>query len=573
MDDLPPASTKLEEQPMLRRTLSAWLVISLFAVVAAALIYRLYLTEGYVSNFVFATLLTAAILSALIFATRKPLASLIALTSFIAVVSATSYVKYEATTVALHIWDFVYYAASWDTVIGWWRGHPGAIAVLIAGLAGMTIGTWLIGRVEAQSVARKWALTGCAACVLLATAGERWRGERPHMLYNFPDWHWSSFLISFNETAEAALRGSLIEAASKSNAPPFASNEACTPLMKPPHVILIHQESVGPPSLFPELKFDPAILPLFNSFDGKMHKMRVETFGGGSWLTESSVLLGLSSQFFGGMKHFIQYFTAGRLRDTLPMAMENCGYRTVMFYPAFKGFFGNAKFFETIGIGEIFDRKAQGAKSDWESDRFYFNNALDEIGRHIAVSQKPLFTYIQTMSAHWPYDIAFQPGAEVPGGGPGTHPEINEYLRRLSLAKIDYDDLKQQLRERFPQEHFLIVQYGDHHALPIAYLFGYREDADVKDMQFAPDSPAMTTYYAVDGVNYASPALPAIDVVDVGYLGAILLDAARLPMPASWRERLRLMQACNGKYFDCPQRDAVLAFHRRLIESGLLPRL
>ena len=48
-------------------------------------------------------------------------------------------------------------------------------------------------------------------------------------------------------------------------------------------------------------------------------------------------------------------------------------------------------------------------------------------------------------------------GSAIPGGGPGTHPEMHEYLRRLSMAKADYEFLKSELARRFPAERFLIV--------------------------------------------------------------------------------------------------------------------
>ena len=87
---------------------------------------------------------------------------------------------------------------------------------------------------------------------------------------------------------------------------------------------------------------------------------------------------------------------------------------------------------------EIFDAKAQGAKLANERDRFYYANALAEMGRHFEASQQPLFMYIQTMAAHGPYDYAYMPEVDVPGGGPGTHPEMHEYLRRLAMARMDY---------------------------------------------------------------------------------------------------------------------------------------
>ena len=85
-----------------------------------------------------------------------------------------------------------------------------------------------------------------------------------------------------------------------------------------------------------------------------------------------------------------------------------------------------------------------------------------------------------------------------------------------------------------------------------------------------PDSPGFLTYYAIEGVNYDPPPMPGIATLDVPYLGAVLLQAARLPLPEAYAERLRLMTVCEGRYFTCPRRDEILSFHRRLMDSGLI---
>ena len=118
---------------------------------------------------------------------------------------------------------------------------------------------------------------------------------------------------------------------------------------------------------------------------------------------------------------------------------------------------------------------------------------------------------------------------------------------------------------RFPDERFLIVRYGDHH--PIAS----RTLLDVSNKLDAPfDSLGFVTYYAVEGINYSPPPLPEVEMLDVPYLPVVILDAAGLPLSDSFRERQRLLTACNGRYFTCEQRGAILAFHHRLIDSGLV---
>ena len=93
------------------------------------------------------------------------------------------------------------------------------------------------------------------------------------------------------------------------------------------------EQSVVPPEYFPTLHYDHRIDRLFASHDGKVHRLRVETYGGASWLTEFSVTTGLSTRSFGGMSQFVQPLMAGKLRDTLPETLGRCGYRNVMLYP------------------------------------------------------------------------------------------------------------------------------------------------------------------------------------------------------------------------------------------------
>jgi phosphoglycerol transferase MdoB-like AlkP superfamily enzyme len=353
-------------------------------------------------------------------------------------------------------------------------------------------------------------------------------------------------------------------------AAPFRLMTECTAREKPPHIVLVHQESIVQPGLFPSLDYDRSVDPMFRSQDGRTRKLRVETYGGASWLTEFSILAGVSTQAFGGMRQFVQTFTVNKLKDTLPQNLEACGYRNVVFYPLMRNFVSNDRFYASIGLTEIFDIKAQKAPSVQERDRFYYTNALAEMEQHIATSKKPLFTYIQTMSGHWPYDWIMEPKTEVRGGGPGTHPDMHEYLRRVSMAKMDYDFLVAELKRRFPGEKILIVQYGDHQPSATRMLVGYKEDVDFEGVAVEADSDAFITFYAIDSINYTLPPLPTHEVTDIPYLGMIIQDAAGLPLSDANKERKRLMALCQGRYNSCRQRQDILGFHRRLIDAGII---
>jgi hypothetical protein len=147
---------------------------------------------------------------------------------------------------------------------------------------------------------------------------------------------------------------------------------------------------------------------------------------------------------------------------------------------------------------------------------------------------------------------------------------MHEYLRRLSMARTDLEDFKRQLAVRFPGEPILLVQYGDHQPIATRHYLGYGNVRFAEDVSLTKSSPGFLTYYSVEGINFDMPRLPDVEVLDVPYLGTVLLQAAGLPLSDSYLERQRLLHACKGRYDACDDPGAILKFHRRLINSGLV---
>lgn len=546
---------------------------------AAAVAIAAYfgLVEGGIADSVFATAVTLCIAASIVCLTRRVLAAALMAVTLVAIVRTISYTKQQATEVVLHAYDLVSFLSSPAAFADVWSGH-GALVLGVAAAAIATAGgIWIALRVEGTRVSRTHAAAAVALLAGVAWSADTARGERRHTEFYFENAYVTFFYASWSETVQALWRGRLIEAAGPGRAEPQPRRlevpASCAPATRPPHIVLVHQESVVPPAHFPTLSYDRSLDSFFHSLDGRLNKLRVETFGGASWLTEFSLLTGLSTQSFGGMRHYLQHVMAGGVADTFPHALARCGYRNVMFYPMLRHFLGSGRFFEAAGLREIVDAKAQRAKLANERDRFYYANALAEIGRHIKVSAQPLFLYIQTMAAHGPYDYAYMPEVTVPGGGPGTHPEMSEYLRRLAMARMDYAFLRSELVRRFPRQPFLIVHYGDHQPTATQSLLGFDENASIEGITASGNEAALTTYYALDGVRYRPPLLPSVDSLDVAYLGTMVLEAAGVPLSDSHRERRRLMMLCKGRYHDCPAREEVLRFHRRLIDSGLMKAL
>ncbi len=251
-----------------------------------------------------------------------------------------------------------------------------------------------------------------------------------------------------------------------------------------------------------------------------------------------------------------------KVHDTLPQRLSACGYRNTVFYPLNRNFVSNARLYTAVGMPEIFDIKDQKAPSGSERDAFYFNNVLNLIGTHVKESTAPLFSFIITMAPHLPYVKTFAPEMNVPGGDPKADAGMHEYLRRLSLARIDLEEFKANLKVRFPNERFLLVHYGDHQP---TVTWNYLDEEDHKairseDRTQSATSKAYLTYYAIEGINYAPAALPEVDALDVPYLGwpCSRLREFRCLQPS---KNGPLLTTCRGRYNACEPPIEILSFH------------
>ena len=552
--------------------ISAGTSYALSGALALGLAVWLARTEGPPATVALAILVSGTIGALVALLTRRLLLAVVLTVAQVVVVTTISSLKLKYMNMVLHAYDITYYLMS-STNLGFLIANYGrpVLAALIAIAAAALIGV-IAWRIDPVRVRRPVAALLFVAFAAGATFAGISVGERRHSLFQYHGMYVSSFYRSWAETIETLMRGQLMEAAAADTAqqlPPLSPAVSCTPAHEPPHIILIHHESAVQPSLFPSLEYDRRLDDFFRSDDGNAYKLRVETYGGASVLTEFSVMTGLSTYSFGGMRLFVQRLMTGKINETLPNILAKCGYRNVMFYPMLRSFTGAERFFKSVGISDLRDAKDQGAKRADERDRFYYGNALDDMERHFAASRAPLFTFIETMAGHWPYDVPYEPQVAVPAGGPDTHPEMNEVLRRLWLSRLDYQYLVSELERRFPTQRFLIVRYGDHHPMATRVLFGYDEGTEAEDVLLERGSVGYQTFFAVNGVRF-EPKFSSPKVLDVPYLGTVMLEASGLPLSDAHAGRKKLKLLCDGLWFDCPKRDLILSFHRRLLDDGLV---
>lgn len=346
----------------------------------------------------------------------------------------------------------------------------------------------------------------------------------------------------------------------------------CVP-QKPPHIIMIHDESSFDARAIPGIKVPPGYGDYFKSSDGKSRTLLVEGPGGPSWYTEYNVVTGLSARSFGRFVDFVTRIAAGRVERGLPRTLRNCGFNTFTLYPMYGSFLSAERFQTTAGTENFLDSRALGAAFQ-DTDGFYFNAAADVINRERGKG-RPLYLHVYTAQNHFPWTFRFRPDLAADWKAPGNTPDVDEYLRRQHMTEVDYKAFIERLKRDFPDESFLIVRFGDHQPYFARSLIDPGQDDSVLVRRIAAGDPRfLRTYYAIDTINFTPRDVTnAIDNLDAPYLPLIILEAAGIPLDPSFSEQKRILVRCKGLFFRCSNGAEARRFNRLLIDAGLIKGL
>jgi hypothetical protein len=298
----------------------------------------------------------------------------------------------------------------------------------------------------------------------------------------------------------------------------------------------------------------------------------VEGAGGPSWYTEYNVLTGLSARSYGRFADFVTRIAAGRVERGLPQTLKKCGYKTFTLYPMYGAFLSARHFQQTAGIQSFLDSAALGANF-LDPDAFYFDKATDTIAK--ARGKDPLFLLVYTAQNHFPWDFRFRPDLAPDWKDPGNRPDVDEYLRRQHLSAVDYQAFEARLKRDFPDESFLIVRFGDHQPYFARNMIDPGQDDTMLARRIAAADPRfLMTYYAINTINFTPRDVSsAADAIDAPYLPLIVLEAAGVPLDASFAEQKRILQRCSGLFYRCHGGAEARRFNRLLIDAGLIKGL
>ena len=445
----------------------------------------------------------------------------------------------------------------------------GWLALAAVATAALLILAW---RLDPHRVGVRSSLAGGALCTAALVA----------LSLSFPtdlqeDFISQNYVSKFARTGveaihELATHGYLESDAAVTGGLKLARAAACQPAHKLPHIILLHDESSFDITAAPGIKVPAGYQHHFESLDGKARKLIVEGVGGPSWFTEYNVLTGLSARSYGRFATSVTRIATGHVHRSLPLSLSRCGYKTFSLYPFYGAFLGSRAFQTSVGIAHYLDIRDRGT-SDFEADSFYFDQAV-RIVEHER-GNGPLFLYVYNVANHFPWDTRLRPELTPDWHDLGNAPDVEEYVRRQGMTAHDYRALLARLAREFPDDSFLIVRYGDHQP-----QFGPRiiapslAKAELARRLKALDPRYLTTYYAIDAVNFTPAGLSsALDTLDAAYLPLVMQEAAGVPLDPGFSKQKEILQRCHGQFYRCADGAEARRFNRLLIDAGLVKGL
>ncbi|TAN07312.1 MAG: sulfatase [Rhodanobacteraceae bacterium] len=283
----------------------------------------------------------------------------------------------------------------------------------------------------------------------------------------------------------------------------------------------------------------------------------VHTWGGGTWTSEFAFITGLPHTLFGPAGLYAPFNLAPRIRFTLPRLLDADGYRTVGIYPTDGDFMNGRDAYADYGFDAFYGGRQLGL--GWESTDSDVFKALERV---LAIERtkargKPLFVFVLTLFQHGPhmaplkdnpapYDKPLFTGKLAPKDrvlDDWLNLNLTNYLQRLASSDAGMTQLETYLRN--DGRPTLLLHFGDHQP-----SFGGAINELARSVPSTVADSQYVTYYMLKGFN-----LPLrrehYPVLDIAYLGSLLLDSAGLPRDPFFTANTLLRDRCGGHDLDC----------------------
>jgi len=475
----------------------------------------------------------------LLLLTRRPAISLAISTLLVAGLAAVSLEKFRYTGVPLLWLDLHVAASTWPLLLRMQAESLwGLLAVLLA-----LIALWRFDRPpEVRMRPRLWIggyLTASFAsvCALattqFATAHDIQETGWSHVNVE----PWAIFLGSITAVADLTLpkaawdpRICCFSAAPED----LRANVVPSEL---PHLVVVLEESTFPPAELSVWREAPA------EFFQAAQPLQAEVVGGGTWLTEYSVLHGVSPFVYGAAANFINLLGPGRLQGRLPVFLKTLGYSTTTLYPVLHYFYGARAFHHSLGMTEFIDCAEIPGCAGVASPQVHDQVFLAAAAHRLANSPAPAFLFLPTMRQHSPHAFGT---TRIPACADLSEVQcgvLSAYAERLHASVTEFEDFLQQLQS-LPRE-VVVLAFGDHIPADVNRFFSDRDFRNDKHRTFFTLWSSRRGY-VTQSVMHRMGDPP---FVHNAYADLLLARAAGFDSPY-FAAKEAALRACRGRY--CP---------------------
>lgn len=329
-----------------------------------------------------------------------------------------------------------------------------------------------------------------------------------------------------------------------------------------PDIVVLLQESTVNPAIY-QFNKDVALpdLFMFKKDDGVSAQtpLRVQTFGGGTWLSEFSVLTGLNTDDFGSRKNSVFYFVVDNLNESLFRQLKAEGYYTVLLTPFNRSAYHAGYAYGEMGVDEIIQPQELGYPGSLK-ENLWTIPTKDMLGYLKEVlkthTDKPLFIFSLTMYEHGPYNESHTDDYQVTGqtesrNAPG---KFSHYMEKIINSDPAIEDFSHFVAQR--ERPTLFLYFGDHQ--PNIELNRYQS-------QFS-DPSHITQFTLRDNLTQGA-ALSMGELTDISFLGGMLLERARLPLSPFYKANIQMRHLCEGKLNDCEDKKLINSYKNYIYQQ------
>ncbi len=332
-----------------------------------------------------------------------------------------------------------------------------------------------------------------------------------------------------------------------------------------PDLVGILAESIFDPRTLYRTSFNADEEAYFHPAGGIHGKLRVHTFGGGTWLSSFSLLTAIPGTAIGDMGFYVPHLLVGKIHDSLPALLKRLGYRTIVLFPVENQYVNAETFYRSMGFEEFYSPYDLGwdRKQVWHHpDSDFYAEVLNRIRiRNREEPSRPIFIWMRTILNHGPH------------GPPGClECPFQEFKSRLTRSSADLRRFLADLRKVESGRPFSVMHFGDHRP-----TLAQTDKSSSKRIRDSNDD-AYHTYFAIPALPsppaaQAFPRTSEAEPLDLGFLAGLWLEAAGVPLDSLWTERNRIARDCSGIYMNemtpgCMERLGRL--HSRILSEGRL---